>query len=459
MKFNLKSLLFVISFLFSSTTLVLHGYLRYFTRYMADDFCTAYYAQRLGIFRSTWFWYLNWSGRFSASLADATVGLLGPDILPIVVPLSILLWLVTLTLLIHVFLKLPQARWLVSLALASTGLFALFLLTPDIRQSLYWWQGMRSVVPPLILGTAQLTLLNYVLSKLWTRPQLWGWALTGFLLSLLAGGFSETYAACQVAALVIALFLIRIMPQFKRLDLTMLIGSSLFGAICALIIVFLAPGNVERQGFFPAPPSLIGILTISLRGYFSYLMMLIDTPGKVLAMLGVFALAALAGSQRDQEQDPRLLWIIPGLTLGLMFLCFPPAAYGTSDVPPNRTLLLPTYFFLIGILAWGVAVGQFLQEKKADTVLRMLPGLVILSIALSASLHSINLYRSTSEFRSYARWWDETDAHIISTKQQGGSEVVIPVQPGWAALNTPNDNPKFWVNVCMSRYYDVQILA
>ena len=59
----------------------------------------------------------------------------------------------------------------------------------------------------------------------------------------------------------------------------------------------------------------------------------------------------------------------------------------------------------------------------------------------------------------YAQMWDQTEASILKSKQNGASQVFIPVTPNWASLNTPNDNPRFWVNVCMSRYYDVQILA
>jgi len=29
----------------------------------------------------------------------------------------------------------------------------------------------------------------------------------------------------------------------------------------------------------------------------------------------------------------------------------------------------------------------------------------------------------------------------------------------WAALNEPNDNPKFWVNQCLSDYYGIDVFG
>ena len=81
---------------------------------------------------------------------------------PIVVVFTIIIWLVIMTTLFWMFFQLQiKDSFLLSLALAIISLFALFLLAPDIRQSLYWGQGMRSVVPPLLMGTLQVILWNY----------------------------------------------------------------------------------------------------------------------------------------------------------------------------------------------------------------------------------------------------------------------------------------------------------
>ena len=89
MRLSLKNLSITIPILLGGIALFLHGYLGYFSRYIADDFCSAYQAGRLGILRAAWFWYLTWSGRFSASILDSIVGLLGPRAVPFLVPITI----------------------------------------------------------------------------------------------------------------------------------------------------------------------------------------------------------------------------------------------------------------------------------------------------------------------------------------------------------------------------------
>lgn len=193
MKIYLKKISITVAMLFSSLVLFLHGYLGHFTRYIADDFCSAFQAGRLGVFRAVWFWYITWSGRYFASILDGVVGRLGPKALPFVVPLTILLWLAALTALLMIFLAQLRSKFLASLALASTTLFVLFLRAPDIKGSLYWGQGMRSVVPPLIMGTIQLLFFKILRAKEWTRFSLVLWGILSFSWALVTGGFSETY--------------------------------------------------------------------------------------------------------------------------------------------------------------------------------------------------------------------------------------------------------------------------
>ncbi|HSL44985.1 MAG TPA: DUF6056 family protein [Anaerolineales bacterium] len=456
---KVKTLYLIIPIVFGGMTLVLHGYLGYFSRYIGDDYCTAFYAHRLGVFRSTWFWYLNWSGRYSASVADAAIGLLGPRAIPAIVPLTIIVWLAILTAFFLIFLSSLRYKFLISLALAVTTLFALFLLAPDIRQSLYWGQGMRSVVPPLMMGTAYIILFKWIRARAWTRLHLLAWAVISFLWSLIAGGFSETYASFQVTAFVASLFVILMIEKSRFSSSLLFLTSGLLGAISSLIIIILAPGNAERQAFFPPPPGVGELLTISLNGFLAYGASLVSSPEKFLVIVSLCSLAVIIGSKLNRDIHTGFLAVIPSLMIGFMFTCFLPAAYGTSESPPGRTLMLPTYFFLIGLFAWGLVCGTLVGERQNAVVLKWLPGAVIVTLFIAASLHSIDLYQSRFEFIEYATAWDQTNTEILKSRQNGATQVVIPVIPSWTSIETPNDNPRFWVNRCMSAYYDLQILA
>jgi hypothetical protein len=318
---------------------------------------------------------------------------------------------------------------------------------------------MRSVVPPLLMGTFQIILWKYMQVGDWTRSQLWLWGTLSFLWALAAGGFSETYASFQVAALLFLLLVMMVLEKFKFSNTSLFLASGILGAVNALIIVILAPGNSERQGFFPPPPGIAELLTISVNSYLLYMTSLINSADQGLAILGLFFLAIIIGSQLQREMDSRLLLVIPVILLGFTFICFPPAVYGTSEAPPDRTLILPTYFLVIGILAWGIVCGSLLKKNQNFIVSKLLPGLMISTFIISSSINTLNLYQSRSEFIEYATIWDETDATILKSKQNGATRVLISATPNWASLNIPNDNPRFWVNLCMSSYYDVQILA
>ena len=456
---KLKKLHLIVPMISAGAALFLHGYLGHFSRYIADDFCTAFYAKRLGVLRATWFWYLNWSGRFSASVLDSMIGLLGPRVVPIVVPLTILIWLIVLALFFLRFVDALDHRILISSALSVTSLFTLFLLAPDIRQSLYWGQGMRSVIPPLLLGTVQIIFLSYIQSRSWSKLQLGLWGAVSFACALTAGGFSETYASFQVLAFFLSLLIVLITEKFKFLTTSLFLASGFLGAISAFVMIVLAPGNSERQVFFPPPPTIIGILTISLGGFLTYLSKLVNAPEKIFVILGLFSLAAMIGAQLRTDVDSRFLGVVPSLTLMFIFACFPPAAYGTSDFPPDRTLILPTYFFVMGILALGAVCGSVLQKKRRSITSKFLPNLATVTIVIAAGIHSVGLYRSRWEFTEYAKFWDITDANILRSRGSGATQISIPMIPNWASLNEPNDNPKFWVNACMSSYYGLQILT
>ena len=41
----------------------------------------------------------------------------------------------------------------------------------------------------------------------------------------------------------------------------------------------------------------------------------------------------------------------------------------------------------------------------------------------------------------------------------GADQILIEPMDNWAGLNEPNDNPKFWVNVCYRQYYGIEVLA
>src|ERR1043166_3999188 len=137
--------------------LLAHICLGSYSRFIADDFCSSAIARSQGIIRGAFYWYINWNGRFSANLLDSLFGYLGPSATPYATGLIVMVWFIVLA--VTVFQVIPardehEVQLLQSCILATMILFAVLDVIPFIGQSHYWGQGMRSVVPPLILGTA-----------------------------------------------------------------------------------------------------------------------------------------------------------------------------------------------------------------------------------------------------------------------------------------------------------------
>jgi hypothetical protein len=444
---------------------MLHGYLGTYSRYIADDFCSAGMARRLGVLRAVWYWYLNWTGRYSASALDAVFGLLGPAVTPMVTGLVLLIWLAALAHATAALLaQFGDRRIIDALLIASTIVYATLTVSPNVPQSLYWGQGMRSIVPPLILSTL---LVDYIthLSPLPVRGGGKLWLVGSLLLTLLIGGFNETFAALQLGALACAGILARVMPGWTtRKSLTELLLAGALGAAVALVIIVMSPGNAIRQAMYPPPPALPKLILLAWENFGAFLAGLIRAPEKVLAMCGVLAASAFMGSQLPQRPPSRLTaGVILAAGMGLAFASFFPAAYGLSDSPPERTLLVPAHLLTLTLVLEGLFLGSLLGQTAMQPGTRHIATAVLLMacvLLVSSSVLSIGRLRvSGPDYVAYAEHWDAVDAQILSAEDRGERQIWIQPIANWAGLNEPNDNPKFWLNVCLREYYGIEVLG
>src|ERR1043165_8797022 len=111
----------VLIFIFAS--LLLYAYLGTFTRYMADDYCTAAALKNNGFWGTQTYWWQNWSGRYSFTFVVSFVELLGLAIVPILPALVIFLWLFSI-----VWGCLPGLRKLRVANYMLVGIFAASLM-------------------------------------------------------------------------------------------------------------------------------------------------------------------------------------------------------------------------------------------------------------------------------------------------------------------------------------------
>lgn len=459
-----RSLTVSLFIVFANIGLAVHAYIGNFTRLMADDLCSIHFADRLGLLRSIWYWYLNWSGRYASYAADWFVltFALGPETMHYVVPAVILAWLIFSTLIVYLYLhRSVEGSLAAALALAGIFLYLIFILSPDIRQSLFWWNGMRSYTLPLLVLTAYVLIFQLVVDRLKVRVVTG--SVLGFLLFFLSGGLSETFA---VAQLVFLLFFIGLhvsgLVNRPGKDLAILF-SSLAGGIFSLVVVIMAPGNAIRLGPEPVTPNISELTILSLQSYWDFLIGLFAVPEKALGIAGAVLVATWIGSHYRGLAPPNA-YIIPAYVLGgiaVSLACFPPGVYGYFESPPPRTMIIPVFFLVMGILSAGFLLGSSLSARYGiawnNSGLLMLA--MLLMIGFSTLKASWNLYSTRSIFIEFAEKWDRVHETILQAKADGRESVNVPDMTNWAGLEIPTDNPKYWPTVCYSSYYDIQVIG
>jgi hypothetical protein len=449
------------------TTLLLHAQLGSWSRFLADDYCSAGMARRLGILRAVWYWYLTWTGRYSASALDATFGLLGPGVTPLVPGAVLIVWVAVLTVAAALLSRIGGIwKSFDTVILAAALLFLTLTLSPNVPQSLYWGQGMRSIVSPLILSTVYLILLLRFSRKEWATRAYWLWLTIGFLLAFFVGGLNETFTTLELSGLVAAVCitgLARRKDPSGRVLHFLLVGF--LGAALAFLVVVKAPGNAFRQAFFPPPPDPVHLLNMASANFAAFLAHTFGTPERLVATLGVLGLSIFMGMQ--VQATPVGLWRLPLVLAGglaFAFICFVPSAYGLSDAPPDRTLMIPAHLLSAMLIVAGLITGNVLAHHMVGFSWRPLveAGILLLTAVVSSVAvvtSDQQLLASRKAFVDYAANWDTVNAQIIRARALGQTQILIRPLVNWAQLDEPNDNPKFWVNVCYKEYYGIQVLA
>ena len=460
-------LLSLILFVPSSIILGLYAYLGAYSQLMADDFCSIYYAERFGFLRSIWYWYITWHGGYSASFLDAILGLFGRNGISFVVPVTILFWLSSLVWITGLVLNDSDIslRMLVGISLGSVLLFTTFILSPAMRQSLLWWGTLRAYIPPLIIFTLFIGVYFSFSRGRTNGIALFLLCLASFLIIFINGGFSETFTPVQVVILFLALIwsviVNKIRPKADGRSRYFFLAAVL-GAILSLILMVIAPGNSIRQSFFPPTPSALTIVFIAWKVYMSFWRGILFTAERIAALagaaIGVFLIGSLFISRSPRKFTDAIIVFLMGLFL--VFLCFPPAAYGQSEPPAEHTLVIPTFILVSTILYASFIAGQSSRTNLFRQKALLFLGLNMFALSLigfSTIMIGQNLVSDIPRAVEYAKEWAVRDELIKDAAAAGQGEVVVPALHNWLYLMEPNDNPRFFVNVCMSYYYDIKV--
>jgi hypothetical protein len=470
----------IIAILIYGAPLISHAYIGFYSRFMADDYSSAAKAKTLGIIKSAVYWYQHWNGRYSANLFDSIMGFLGPKFTPFSTVTIITIWVVVLIGVIYLFIKTysKNGKYFIEASLiAFMILFATFEVTPNLAQSLYWGQGMRSVVPPLIIATLIVGVFQYCLEENKLRQNSIKISVLVSGLTFIAGGFAETYVAIQTfvffSILILGIFIGS--PYYKKKISKHITFGFLFSTISMLIMI-MAPGNQYRQIYLPSPPGLFDLIWISANSMLDYFIRLLRFPLNISVLFGSFMTSMILGSGQIIDNlgyqkiyslrvvKKVLTWVLP-IALSMIFASFLPAAYGSSSGPPGRTLIIPTYILICAITTTGYFWGLFFYKNFRKKQLLRKP-FIQLAIQLIFLLFLINTIYSTKnildlqpKYSVFAEKWDQVDYMIKKAKIEGETTIIVPMINNPAGLSNIEDVPINWVNRAASDYYGILIIA
>jgi hypothetical protein len=454
--------------------LVVYATLGFYSRFIADDYCAAVKVNDLGIVNAVVNDYTQWYGRVSASSANNLAGQAGPHAMPYTPVLVLAVWFVGLLWLGYEALAFVQARRYSAILLACVVLSSTLAGSPQLYQSFYWLSGVYtyaasvalfSYIPALILfglrrnaaGVRRLVIIGAI-----------------FVLSFLAGAFSEPYAAAQGLAFASALIAIISVRRSPKHPAFLLVGAALAGANVAIIILLAAPGNAVRQSSFQQASSLFtaGIDALIHAAAFIVASVTSFSPGGALAALFFPALLAYSGLtaealERITRRQLRI-WITLSFAVGFALIAafMFPAMYATSVPPPARGYIIPQFFLICSFATAGFLIGIYARKTMPHpslTAQRLVVVFAVIALIAGPVLTAVRAVALFAPLSTFAAEFDQRDAGIRAVAASGETSIAIPAYTIDVAervgLETIGDDPTFWVNACAARYYGVNSLV
>ena len=445
----------------------------FYSRYTADDYCSSMYMRYMPVTNTTaenWLefvvnaniasarnWlefvvnsYTVWTGTFSGLAFQGITPHAEWLSLPIILALSI--WALLLYIGVYMLLKRGTAvkeNIRLFAATAAVLLLAAFVCAvPSLHESLFWYGSAAPYTFSLVLSTLYAPL---ILSFRKT-----GAAIILFGFSFFLAGFSVTFTALQIFSLCFFLILLRHKQTLQRRLL-----ASLLGALVGAAALLAAPGNAVRASVANVEPDLI-FTVIHLPRVILYLFAFIiyKTPLIALSIFSTsFLISYCYGIKSQSKTLPIIItWL---LMLGSVAAAFAPVIYASSTwLLPRRTWTAPVWIALCGIAALGYLYALAFRKQEQPLGYLARPAKIIIAIlAVGFMLNGLPIaLEAVSRQAAYAAAWDERDAYLRSLS--GTTETVRARSfHGAFDLEDLTDDPNFWTNVCIARYYNLPAIV
>ncbi len=453
-------------------------------RLSGDDYCYNAVLVREGLWRMQKVSYFDVSmyngNRYSLNLFSGIFGLMPALGAPLLVIVSVLLWLCGLTGVIQKcasFFK-WQLKFMDSLIVAEAITCLIFWSAPVLDQSLFWRSGMLPYFMPLVGGIS----IIWLILSFWQRNQFhWYQYVLVFFLAVIVGGFSETGAAFLAGVWglggIAAIISIAGGKKAGWYWLGMA-GTLLAATLAAVALLYFSPSTALRRASMPEPLSigaLIALMGWNIKVYFWQAVMR-RTFFSILPILFGLALGLYfvkrgeGGTMGETAWDKWktiIIWPVGliAVTLFWVGLILLPASYIFADYPPPRALILAQVVLVFSGMGGGLWLAVLLRHllsfvfKPARARTRALSALSFV-LVLFVLLAPLSLIRSAvgeyPKAHKWARLWDERHQVLVEAGRQNADEVhVIELDRLITDVSELSPDPDYWYNNCAEMYYGV----
>jgi hypothetical protein len=449
----------------SAIGILLFAYQGSFTRYMSDDYCDAVIFHSGDVFGALVRRYLTISDRFSNILFIGLAEPFGPGGLRFLPGLLMVLWVGGLVWLAGEVRRRLRLRWpfAIDLALGMLLAFVSILGAPNRFQIFYWRSSLSTHFAPIVFLPFLLAFALTQARRAGAGKAAWWVGPAAMLGAFAISGFSEPPAMVLIAGAGLTLAALWFWKRGASAERA-LAGWILSGALLALLVMFLAPGNSIRLG--APPPSVPVLLARTLLYAFQFML---DTLKVVpLPSLFVFLIPALLfhvhfspdveSAARPSRRSWSLLLLVPVIVYLLIAASFAPSVYGQS-YPVARARFDGFFLQMAGLMVEGALLGSLGSRWMRGIAWdRAAAALALIAVAIAAfyPLRAAWLtYEESAEYRTWAAAWDARDALIRTQAAEGSSDLVVPSLSGIDQIKELDVRPGHWINRCAARYYGV----
>lgn len=448
-----------------------HGYIGTFSRYVADDYCTAAKLSTMGFWQAQSFWFNNWTGRYTFTFFISFFELFGSTItsyIPYI--LIILLYGSSFIFFLSIFKKIRVSNNIFfAFFLTSIFIFMILFTIPNIGQNLYWMTGSTTYFLPIIfffLVSSFLIEIEYNASKkILINIFLYALVVIG---TFIVSGFSEVLSVLQI--LIFGLLFAYIIFSKKKIIVNKPLLFGLVGSIIGLFVMVSAPGNQIRLSNHLPHPEFLTLLTYSfvLSSKFTILWFIkqIHIIWPVCSILIIFSAFQNYGETFMIYFDNKKNIFISFLLFSsffLVYVSFIPSIWATANPPVSRVMIFPVVILTLMCLSFSIIVGVYLQELFVNSInskqlLIIFISSIFVYFLISTPIYQAKInYSRRAEAKTFAIRWDARENKIKDQIENGNYTLFFEIIPiNISDVEHIQPNPNHWINICAAEYYGVQ---